>query len=163
MSGCGGQSSSQEGMAPTETVYFEVSCLSAGPQCAEVKAYLEAELPKYTYAFTRRSSPEWPFFHAFELEDAVPLDSLEPPHSHLRRFLPVADPSARSKAQYLIRIELYSQTDTIPDYKVNVFSITSEEPQLIGTSDVHRAENPGHSSLSTRDIILKSVIRYSYK
>jgi len=120
-------------------------------------------LPAHQYAFTRNSSSKWPYIEIFDLAAAVPIDSLEPPHSHLRRFIPWDERTALHQGEYLIRIELFSETDSVPDYLVNVFTHESGETQLLGTSGLHPVENPSSDSLLLADFILKSAVRYSYK
>lgn len=161
--GCGGQPRSGDGFATTKVFYFEVNCLSAGPHCEEAKRLLEAEIPRYKYTFSPGSSRNWPYYKAFDLDADVPLDSLIPPHTQLHQLVPRKDRPLMGGGEYLVVIELYSISDDKPDYIVNVYHLESGGAILTGTSGLQEVQNRPGQSLTIPEIILKSVIRYSFK
>lgn len=162
--GCGGQPHSQEGFAPTQLFFFEVVCLHPGPDCLAAKQLIEQELPKYKYTFTPGSSRTWPYYQAFPLDADVPPDTLLPPHTRLHQLIPYQEktlfgPSAES----LVSIRLYTVNDSIPDYEVNIFRLENGRQEKTGTSGPQRATQRPGMTLSTPEILLKSVIRFSFK
>ena len=164
LTGCGGQPASDEpGLAGTTRLYFRVECLSNGPRCQEVKKYLEAEIPKFKYSFTEQSSRQWPYFQAFNLDARVPIDSLLPPHTRLHQLLPYGSMDSEEGIHEVVVVELFSQSDSIADYQVNIFQLDQPSGELLGTSGLHTVEVTGNDSLPVREIIKRSVIRYSYK
>lgn len=161
--GCGGQPRSGNGFASTKIFYFEVHCINNGPNCQEVKKLLEAEIPRYKYTFSPGSSRTWPYYKAFALEEDVPPDSLIAPHTQLHQLIPIEDRPLFGGGEYLVVIDLFSVSDTIPDYVVNVFRLNSSPPVLSGSSSLESVQNRPGQTLSVPEIILKSVIRYSFK
>lgn len=162
--GCGGQPHSGEGFAPTQLFFFEVVCLHPGPDCLAAKQLIEQELPKYKYTFTPGSSRTWPYYQAFPLDADVPPDTLLPPHTRLHQLIPYQErtffgPSAES----LVSIRLYTVNDSIPDYEVNIFRLENGRQEKTGTSGPQRATQRPGMTLSTPEILLKSVIRFSFK
>lgn len=162
--GCGGQPHSREGFAPTQRLYFEVNCPHPGPHCQEAKQLLELEIPKYKYTFTPLSSRKWPYYRGFPLDADVPTDSLLPPHTQLHQLSLYSERSVFDPpVEYLIRIELYTANDTRPDYMVNIFQRQPSGWVLTGTSGPQVAVQRPGMSLSMPEILLHSVIRYSFK
>ncbi len=161
--GCGGQSSSGDIYASTEIFYFEVRCGQPGPNCEEVKRLLETSLPKYKYTFSPGSSQKWPYYRAFGLEENVLYDSLVPPHRKLHQLVPREDRPLVGGGEYEVMIELFSLSDSLPDYQLNIFNIESSKPTLVASSGREKVHQPGGYTLSTPEIILHSVIRYSFK
>lgn len=162
LAGCGGQSS--DGIyATTWEFYFEVNCPNPGQNCQEAKKLLETEIPKYKYTFTYGSSRTWPYFAAFDLDARVPRDSLLPPHSQLHQLIPRKDKPMFGGSDYLVVIDLYTKSDSIPDYVVNVYRTDASPPQLSGTSGLQLATQRPGMTLSTPEILLKSVIRFTFK
>jgi hypothetical protein len=163
LAGCGGQSSVKDGYATTRILYFDVKCLSPGPNCQDAKRLLDAEIPKFKYTFTHGSSYSWPYYKTFPLDAEVPLDSLLPPHSQLHQLVPDSERSPLDRSAYLVVVELYAKSDSIPDYIVNVYQFESGQPVLSGTSGPQVAQQRQGMSLSTPEILLMSVIRFSFK
>jgi len=161
--GCGGQPSSKEGYASTKIFYFEVKCISSGPNCDEVKQFLESEIPRYKYTFSPGSSRTWPYYKAFALDADVPLDSLISPHTQLHQLVPYKDRPLFGGEEYLVVIDLFSVSDTKPDYNVNVFRLESSGPVLSGTSGLQDVENRPGQTLTVPELVLRSAIRYSFK
>lgn len=161
--GCGRQPRSEDSYATTKIFYFEVNCLNAGSPCEEAKQLLEAEIPRYKYTFSPGSSRTWPYYKAFDLDANVPLDSLISPHTQLHQLVPRKDRPWIGGGKDLVVIELYSQTADKPDYIVNVYHLESAEAVLTGTSGLQEVQNRPGQSLTIPEIILKSVIRYSFK
>ena len=161
--GCGGQPSSGDLYAPTEIFYFEVRCGQPGPNCEEVKRLLETSLPKYKYTFSPGSSQKWPYYRAFGLDENVPYDSLVPPHRKLHQLVPNNDRPLFGGGKYVVMIELFSTSDSLPDYQVTLFHLKSSEQKLVATTGREEVHQPAGSTLSTSEIILRSVTRYSFK
>ncbi len=161
--GCGKQSSSGDVYAPTEIFYFEVQCAQPGPNCEEVKRLLETSLPKYKYTFSPGSSQKWPYYRAFDLEENVPYDSLVPPHRQLHQLIPRNDRPLFGGGEYAVVIELFSVSDSLPDYQLNIFNLESSEPTLVASTGREKVHQPTGYTLSNAEIILHSVIRYSFK
>ena len=161
--GCGGQPSSKDIYAPTEIYYFEVRCGQPGPNCEQVKQLLETSLPKYKYTFTPGSSQKWPYYRAFGLDENVPFDSLVPPHLKLHQLVPRNDSPLFGGSEYVVMIELFSLSDSLPDYQVTIFHLESSEQKLVATTGREEVHQLAGDALSTPEIILRSVIRYSFK
>ncbi len=161
--GCGGQPSSRDIYAPTEIFYFEVRCGQPGPNCEEVKRLLDTSIPKYKYTFSPGSSQKWPYYRAFGLAENVPYDSLVPPHQKLHQLVPLNDPPLLGGSEYVVRIELFSVSDSLPDYQVEIFNLESSPPTLVASTGREKVHHPSGYTLSTPEIILHSVIRYSFK
>lgn len=161
--GCGGQSSDGRNYATTWKFYFQVACPNPGPNCQEAKKLLEREIPRFKYTFTYGSSRTWPYFKAFDLDEKVPLDSLLPPHSQLHQLIPLEDKPLFGGADYLVVANLYTLSDSIPDYVVNVYRIDTSPPELSGTSGRQEVQQRPGMNLSDAEIILRSVIRFSFK
>lgn len=163
MAGCGGQPADKGTYASSKIFYFEVNCPTGGPNCAEAKRYLDQEIPKYKYTFSPGSSRTWPYYSAFPPDAQVPYDSLIPPHTQLHRLLPRSEKPWIGGGESLVTIDLYINSDSIPDYLVNVYRLDQGNAVLTGTSGPQLAiQRPG-MSLSMPEILLKSVIRYSFK
>ena len=162
VAGCGGQSSDGR-YATTRRFYFQVNCPNPGPHCEEAKRLLDLEIPKYKYTFTYGSSRTWPYYKAFEPDDQVPLDSLLPPHTQVHQLISDEHKPLFGGADYRVIIDLYTKSDTIPDYIVNVYRLDTHPPELTGTSALQVAYQRPGMTLSTPEILLKSVIRFSFK
>ena len=135
--------------------------MNQGPDCLEAKRFLETEIPKHKYTFTPVSSRTWPYYKALPLDAEVPLDSLLPPHSQVHQLIPY---KASVKPPYdLVMVELYTASDTIPNYIVNIYHSSGGEPVLTGTSGPQVAEARHEMSLTLPETLLKSCIRYSFK
>lgn len=163
LAGCGGQPADGDNYASTKIFYFEVNCPTGGPNCEEAKALLERELPLYKYTFTPGSSQTWPYYRAFAPDAQVPYDSLISPHTQLHRLLPRAEKPWIGGGEYLVVIDLYTNNDTIPEYQVNVYHPGKGNAVLSGTSGPQLAVQRQGMSLTMPEILLKSVIRYSFK
>lgn len=161
--GCAGQSASNKNFASAEVVDFQVRCIKAGAACSGLKLFLEAELPKHRYAFTRSSSRQAPYIQEFGLGEEVSLDSLEPPHSHVRVFHLLKEGAEASGKNPIIIVSLFNQSDTVADFNVEVFTMESETLRLVGTSGVHETGSTAAGTLQDAQYLLKSVVRYSYK
>ncbi len=161
--GCGGQSSDGGAYASTKPFYFQVNCPNPGPHCQEAKKLLEREIPRFKYTFTYGSSRTWPYYKAFDLEEEVPLDSLLPPHSQLHQLIPLEDKPLFGGADYLVVANLYTLSDSIPDYIVNVYRIDTSPQELSGSSGRQEVQQRPGMTLSEAEIILRSVIRFSFK
>lgn len=161
--GCGGQPADGGDYATTREFYFEVNCRHPGPHCLEAKRLLDQEIPKYKYSFTYGSSRAWPYYKAFGLDEQVPLDSLLPPHTQVHQLIPYAEKPLLGGAGFLVVVDLYTQSDSIPDYIVNVYRLDTSPPQLSGTSALQLAQQRPGMTLSMPEILLKSVIRFSFK
>ncbi len=163
LAGCGGQPAYTGAYASTKIFYFEVKCPTGGPNCMEAKAYLEQEIPKYKYTFSPGSSRTWPYYRAYLPDSQVPYDSLIPPHTQLHRLLPYSERPWFGGGEYLVSILLYPTQDSIPEYRVDVYRINPGDPELTGTSGIQFAEQRPGMSLTMPEILLRSVIRYSFK
>lgn len=163
LAGCGGQSSDGGPYATTWEFYFTVNCPNPGQNCQEAKRLLDTEIPRYKYTFTYGSSRAWPYYAAFDLDENVPRDSLLPPHSQLHQLIPKEDKPIFGGSDYLVVIDLYTKSDTIPDYIVNVYRNDASPPQLSGSSGLQLAVQRPGMNLSMPEILLKSVIRFTFK
>ncbi len=163
LAGCGGQPADGGKYAATSTLYFEVNCPTGGPNCQEAKQLLDQEIPLYKYSFTPESSRTWPYYKAFALDEHVLLNSLLPPHSQLHQLVPRAKRQRFGGAEYLVVIDLYIVTDTVPDYIVNVYRFEGDSTVLTGTSGRQVGEQRPGMSLSMPEILLHSAVRFSFK
>lgn len=163
LAGCGGQPADGGKYASTKIFYFEVNCPTGGPNCAEAKALLDREIPLYKYTFTPGSSRTWPYYRAFPPDAKVPGDSLISPHTQLHRLLPRSEKPLIGGGEYLVVIDLYTNNDSIPAYLVNVYRLEKGNAVFSGTSGPQLAVQRPGMSLSMPEILLKSVIRYSFK
>jgi len=151
-------------IAPETTFYFEVTCGSSTPACQGLKKYLEENIPLYKYTITNESGYVWPFYQAFEKDTPVPATSLMPPHWQIHNMELKREGQRLKEGEVLVQIDLYSASDTIPDFNVTISKITDGKFSQSATTGVHDLYTfHQESTLSTRDIILKSVIRYSFK
>ncbi|MBL7851109.1 MAG: hypothetical protein JNN04_09420 [Cyclobacteriaceae bacterium] len=163
LAGCGGQPADGGKYATSKIFYFEVNCPTGGPNCAEAKALLDREIPLYKYTFTPGSSRTWPYYRAFPPDAQVPPDSLISPHTQLHRLLPKSERPWIGGGEYLVTIDLYINNDTEPEYLVNVYHLEQGNAVLTGTSGPQLAVQRPGMSLSMPEILLRSVIRYSFK
>lgn len=151
-------------IAPEITYYVEVTCGSETQACQELKQYLEDNIPRYKYTITNESGYVWPFYQAFEKDIPVPAASLMIPHWQIHHMELKKKGQRLKEGEVLLQIDLYSASDTIPDFNVTISKLTNGKLSRSATTGIHNLYTfHQDSTLSTRDIILKSVIRYSFK
>ena len=157
-------SQSKKKNAPDINYYFEVRCGSEKPKCKELKQFLDENIPRHKYTITNQSGYSWPYYQAYELDVPVPLDSLMPPHHHIHKMVPKGSIENMKEGEYLVQIDIYTTSDSIPDFNVNVFLMGNTGLTLSGTSGLHIADTLRVTkSLSLNEVLLKSIVRYSFK
>jgi len=66
--------------------------------------------------------------------------------------------------EYIVRIDLLPQPDTLPNYSLEIFRMDTTGLILSARTGIHfidSTESKGHETLN--ELYLKSIIRYSFK
>jgi len=151
-------------IAPEITYYVEITCGAQTPECLQLKQYLEDNIPRYKYTITNESGYVWPFYQAFEKDVPVPAASLMIPHWQIHHMELKKKGKQLKEGEVLLQIDLYSASDTLPDFNVTISKIKDSKLSLSAKTGIQNFYSfHQDSTLTTQDIILKSVIRYSFK
>lgn len=129
-----------------------------------IKHYLETNIPAFNYSFTNSSAQHWPYYRAFELGEKIPIDSLMPPHTFIHKMVPSEKHHQPEEDEFLVQIEIFAEPDTLPNYSVTILSRKNNEFQLSAPTGLHYIHPSEYqTSEQLADILLKSIIRYSFK
>ena len=132
--------------APDRNFYFEVKSNSSSVKADQYRKYLLENIPKYKYSITNASGQTWPFYQAFDLDEAVAQDSLMPPHWFIHKMIPFNDRVEIKEDEFMVRIEIFVFPDTIPNYGVTIFRKQGNELTLSGSSGTHFIESSEYQS-----------------
>jgi hypothetical protein len=150
--------------APDEHYYVEIRTHEKDAFNRELASYLATGIPQKKYTITNGSGITWPYYAAFDLDEEIPIDSLMPPHTHIHKMILGDSNALRTENDHLVRVDIGSYPDTIPNYQVQIFKMDSLGLMLTGSSGIHFIDT---TEFSPRQLLydhhLKSIIRYSFK
>lgn len=150
--------------APDRNFYFEVLTTRQDTLTQNLALYIKEQIPKKKYTITNHSGMVWPFYKELELDEEIPKDSLMPPHWFVHKMIPLKKSQKLVPDEFLVRIKVFPQPDTLPNYSVDIFRMDSTGLSLSGQADTHYIDSTEFSSAkSLYEVYLKSVIRYSFK
>ena len=150
--------------APDRNFYVEVITHQTDDASLKLAAYIKEQTPQKKYTITNQSGLTWPFYKELKLDERISKDSLMPPHWFVHRMIPFKKDRLIKRDEFLVRIEVQPQPDTIPNYSVEIFRRDSTGLSLSGQSGIHYIDSTEFASpRQLLEIYLKSVIRYSFK
>jgi hypothetical protein len=148
--------------APERSFYYEI--LNHDHSSNQLADYLKTHIANNKYTITNGSGMQWPFYRELKPNEDIPKDSLMAPHWFLHRMIPKKINQQLKIDEYLVRIDLSPQPDTIPNYSVEIFRMDSSGLVLSASSGVHYLDSIEFSTQATvNKLYLKSIIRYSFK
>jgi hypothetical protein len=166
--------SENSGRTPERNYYIEIRTLQGDNYNKAIAEFLRESIPQKKYTITNGSSQAWPYYFELELDENISKDSLMSPHWYIHRMILKDSSLVLTKDDYLVRIDLMPDPDTIPNYLVQIYEIDSSGYKLSATSGIHFVDTaefyshipktvhiPSHDQLY--DHYLKSIIRYSFK
>ena len=158
-------SSSPAHNAPDRNFYFEIiNHPHPGDTFAiQLSGYLARNISKHKYTITGQSGTHWPFYKELSPRGNIPADSLMPPHWFVHRMIPMMRNQRLEIDEYLVRIDLVPQRDTLPNYSVQVFKMDTAGLVLTGSSGIHYVGPSDFPPDVLPEYFLKSIIRYSFK
>ena len=160
----GGACTSNDKYAPNRNFYFEVITHRTDAVSTKLADYVSNQIPLKNYTITNRSGMKWPFYKELNPFERILKDSLMPPHWFVHRMLPYKKDALIKLDEYLVRIDILPQPDTLPNYNVRIFKKDSTGLTLSGQSGIHYIDSSEFSSPSSLlEVYLKSIIRYSFK
>lgn len=160
----GGCTTKNTSYAPDRNFYFEVLTTGQDTLTQNLALYIKEQIPKRKYTITNHSGTEWPFYKPLQLDEEIPSDSLMPPHWFVHKMMPLKRGKKLVPDEFLVRINVFPQPDTLPNYSVDIFRMDSTGLSLSGQSNIHFIDSTEFSSAkSLYEVYLKSVIRYSFK
>ncbi|MBI1766959.1 MAG: hypothetical protein HYR67_01130 [Bacteroidetes bacterium] len=150
--------------APDRNFYLEIITHRKDDASLKLATYIKEQIPQKKYTITNHSGLTWPFYKELNLDERISKDSLMPPHWFVHRMIPLSTDQAIKPNEFLVRIDLMPQTDTIPNYSVEILRKDSTGLMLSGQSGVHYIDSTEFTSSSSLfEVYLKSIIRYSFK
>jgi hypothetical protein len=150
--------------APDRNFYFEI--VNHGKDATSVKlaAYIKKQIPQKKYTITNQSGLTWPFYRELELNERISQDSLMPPHWFLHRMILLKKDQEIRPDEFLVRIDVMPQADTLPNYNVRIFRRDSTGLKLSAQTGIHFLDSAEFTSPNNLlEVYLKSVIRYTFK
>jgi hypothetical protein len=149
---------------PELNYYVEIKTNQDDSVNNELAAFLAANIPKYKYTFTYRSGQAWPYYAVLELDETISADSLMPPHWYLHKMMIREESTILKNRDHLVRIELMPKSDTILNYRVDIYQMDATALTFSATTGVHFVDSARlPANLSLPEYYLKSIIRYSFK
>ncbi len=159
MGGAGGRN-----VAPDHNYYVEISTLQNDNYNNALVTYLIDKIPNHKYTITNQSGLHWPYYKELELNEEILLDSLMPPHEFVHKMQMRETGTGLQNGDHVVRIELMPKQDTIPNYRVNIYTMDSTALVFSASSEIHFVDTtrfPSFRELS--EYYLKSIVRYSFK
>lgn len=151
-------------LAPDRNFYFEIIAHGENESSKKLAAYLKGQIPKKKYTITNHSGLTWPFYKELNLDEHIPSDSLMPPHWYLHKMIPFDNSKEVMRDEFLVKIDLLPQPDTLPNYSVTIFKKDSTGLTLSAESGIHYIDSAEFTSRNSLfDTYLRSIIRYSFK
>jgi hypothetical protein len=151
-------------LAPDRNFYFEIIRHGESESSHELAAYLKEQIPTKKYTITNLSGLIWPFYKEIDLDESISQDSLMPPHWYLHKMTPFETINQIKRDEFLVRIDLLPQPDTLPNYSVKILKMDSTGLTLSAESGIHYIDSTEFTSKdSLFDFYLRSIIRYSFK
>ncbi len=161
LSGC---SPKPQNMAPDRNFYFTVESNSTSEVAVRNKLHLEEYIPEYKYAITNSSGNSWPYYQAMKLDDEIDLDSLMPPHSFIHKMIPLQKGQKIEENEFVVHIEMFPLSDTIPNYSVSIYRKEKNELILSAKTGIHFIQPNEFNSQSELSVLfLQNILRYSFK
>ncbi len=150
--------------APDRNFYVEVITHQTDDTSLKLATYIKEHFPHKKYTITNHSGLTWPFYKELELDERISKDSLMPPHWFVHRMIPFEKDQEIKADEFLVRIDVQPQPDTLPNYNVRIFRKDSIGLALSGQSGIHYLDSTEFTSPNNLlEVYLKSVIRYSFK
>jgi hypothetical protein len=150
--------------APDRNFYFEIITHDNSELSTKLAEFLKEQIPKKKYTITNHSGLTWPFYKELDLDENISPDSLMPPHWYLHKMTPYENNIAIMRDEFLVKIDLLQQPDTLPNYSVKIFRMDSTGLTLSAETGIHYIDSTEFTSkASLLDTYLRSVIRYSFK
>ena len=150
--------------APDRNFYVEVITHQTNDASLKLATYIKKQIPQKKYTITNQSGMIWPFYKELELHERIPIDSLMPPHWFVHRMISFEQDREIKQDEFLVRIDVMPQGDTLPNYNVRIFRKDSTGLELSGQSGIHYLDSAEFASPNNLfEVYLKSIIRYSFK
>jgi hypothetical protein len=150
--------------APDRNFYFEIITHDNSELSTELAEFLKEQIPKKKYTITNHSGLSAPFYKELDLDEKISSDSLMPPHWYLHKMTPFENNIEIRRDEFLVKIDLLPQADTLPNYSVKIFRMDSTGLTLSAETGIHYIDSTEFTSkASLLDTYLRSVIRYSFK
>ncbi len=149
---------------PERKFYFETRTFKNNEFCKDLAVFLNTRIPQQKYAITNRSGVSWPYYEILELDETISRDSLMTPHWYLHKMIFKDSNSTLKRDDHLVRIDVMPYSDTIPNYRVEVYEMDSIGLTLSANSGIHFIDTTKFSSRPLwYEYYLQSIIRYSFK
>jgi len=129
----------------------------------KLKNHLESTFPLKKYAITNSSGMTWPFYREFELDEAVPKDSLMPPHTYVHVIKKYNEQKIEAHDR-MMQVILFPEKNYLPAYSMKLYRRDSSGWKLMAQTGIHAIDS---ASFNTDNELInqfeKSIIRYSFK
>jgi len=154
--------SSSDKNAPERNFYYEIK--NRDSSSFKLSEYLRNHISNHKYTITNHSGLDWPFYKELQTDEAIPKDSLMPPHWYVHRMVFKKPDQQIGFNEFLVQIDLSPKPDTLPNYSVEIFRMDSTGLTLSARTGLHYIDSSEFTTReSLNEVYLKSIIRYSFK
>ena len=150
--------------ASDRNFYFEIVTHQKDEASLKLSTYIKEQISQKKYTITNHSGLTWPFYKELQLDERILKDSLMPPHWFVHRMILFKKDRDIKLDEFLVRIDVQPQPDTIPNYSVEIFRKDSTGLRLSAQSGIHYIDSTEFTTIEQLfQVYLKSIIRYSFK
>lgn len=147
-------------IAKNRKFFFTITSPSAND--TDLIDYLVSNMENKRIAITNQSGTTWPFYEILPSDYSLPIDSLIPPH-HFVHLLERADQTI-NLGEYFMEIRVMIETDTIPNYDMIIYQMDKSGLKVSTKTGFQYADySVQFDSLPSKEILLKSILRHSFK
>ncbi|HCM77539.1 MAG TPA: hypothetical protein DIS90_14240 [Cytophagales bacterium] len=153
--------SSDDNIAKDRIYYFTIT--SRSDRSTDLVDYLIKNMHNKRVAITNQSGSEWPFYEVLATTQELSLDSLMPPHYYVHLLKEKKEQEIQI-GEFYIEIKVMLLPDTLANYELDIYKMDTLGLIRTAKTGIHFIEKPTITkSDSAYDILLKSIIRYSFK